>query len=376
MNLVMEQQVIIPCSTREDWVELARTREMVGTPFRKHILNLGTLIHPKTGEKLTLDNAWYDKLQANFTNGACDIVQVPIADAANQHTEDPLRNAGEVVKLEREGDKVFAVIDARSPQAVEGLRNKTLLGASAFINMDYTDTRTGQHVGPTLLHTCITNRPYVLGLDDYAEVIAATADGESEVVILSEEHVMPQQTKDELIAALMEHGVDVPALEAAAATKPDLTELTNVLKDALKGTPAAQGLQLSGGAEIQFSDIVGAITELSGQAQAYGQRVVSLERDKAEREVDSYISQGRVLPKQKSTFVDLALTNRDMMETLLPDEAVVRLNNQAGSPGMPQGEQKQAYDVDAEILRLTAEHDKMARSQASGKGARLPQNRR
>jgi hypothetical protein len=373
----MEQQVIIPCPASGGYVELARTRDVVGTPFRKHILNLGTLIHPKTGEKLNFGDEFYGTLKRNFDNGVCDIVQVPLADAQNQHTEDPLRNAGEVVGLEREGDKIFAVIDARSPAAVEGLRNKTLLGASAFLNMDYTDTRTGQKVGPTLLHACITNRPYVLGLDDYAEVIAATADGSEDVVVLSsEEPQMPEQTKDELIAALREHGVDVPALEAAAASKPDLTELTNVLKDALKGTPAAQSLELTGGATLTQADIVGAITELSGQAQAFGSRVITLERDRAEREVDGYISQGRVLPKQKSTFVDLALTNRDMMETLLPDEPLVALNNQTGHPGMPQGEQKQAWDVDSEILRLTAEHDKMARSQASGKGARLPQNRR
>ena len=49
-----------------DYVELARTRQAKGRVFRKHILNLGTLIHPKTGEKLTLDDAWYDRVKANF----------------------------------------------------------------------------------------------------------------------------------------------------------------------------------------------------------------------------------------------------------------------------------------------------------------------
>ena len=77
--------------------------------------------------------------------------------------------------IQREGDKVYTLLDIRDPAAAEKM-GKTLLGASAFLHMDYTDTRTNKKVGPTLLHTCVTNRPYVTDLDDYEEVVAATAD--------------------------------------------------------------------------------------------------------------------------------------------------------------------------------------------------------
>jgi hypothetical protein len=367
-----ESQVIIPSPRgAEGYVELARTRNVHGTLFRKHILNLGELIHPTTGERLQLDEPWFDTVKRNFENSVCDIVQVPLANDKNMHVEGPLSNAGEVVGLEREGNKVYSLVDIRRPDVVEGLRNKTILGASAFLNLDYTDTASGKKAGPTLLHHCITNRPYVTGLDDYEEVIAATADGSGGYVVLAQEE--PRMDKTELLAVLKdEHGIDVEALQAASTARPDLSELTAALTAALKDTSVGQSLQLSGGQTLSPEDIVGAITELSQQNTVFGTRVIALERDKAEREVDGYIAQGRVLPKQKDTFVDLALTNRDMMETLLPDEPVVRLNNQEGVGGQPQGSQKHTFDVDAEILRLTQQHQEMATAQANGKGRTLP----
>jgi hypothetical protein len=158
------------------YVELARSA--TGRVFRKHILNLGPLIHPKTGQPIQLDDAWYARLRDNFDSGV-SMVQVPLANDKNEHSEDPLRNTGEVIGLEREGSKVYAVLDIRDPQVADKL-GKTLLGASAMLHMDYTDTRTGQKVGPTLLHSCITNRPYVVGLGDYEEVVAATRAGYTE----------------------------------------------------------------------------------------------------------------------------------------------------------------------------------------------------
>jgi len=380
-------QVIIPCpASGEDYVELARTRNATGTVFRKHLLNLGELIHPKTGEKLTLDENWYNQLRANFDNQACDIVQVPLADAQNHHSEDPLRNAGEVIGLERDGNKVYSVVDVRDPDVVKGLRNRTILGASAFLHLDYEDSKTGKRVGPTLLHHCITNRPYVTGLDDYEEVAATAgqdgelvvltpaevppaspapdrpaapaADGGADSVTLTPEAAVPDLTKEELLAQLRDkHGLDVAALQAQAAAGPDMTQLTAALTQALQG--AAPTLQLSAsqdGQTLELSDVVGAVAELAQQHRVFGDRVVALERQTAETEVDGYIAEGRVLPKQREAYVRMALTARDQLEVMLPDKPIVALNQTRGSGGQPQGEQRQVTDIDAEILRLTQEH--------------------
>lgn len=351
----MDGQVIIPASRgTEDYVELARTA--TGVKFRKHILTLGELIHPKTGERLNLDDAWYGKLKSNFDSGVCDIAQVPLANDENKHVEGPLSNAGEVIGIERDGNKVYTVVDIRKPEVVQGLRDRTILGASAFLHMNYTDSRTNQKVGPTLLHHCITNRPYVVGLDPYEEVVAATADGEGDFVILaSPEDDMPP-TKEELIAALKaDHGVDVAALESAAAKGADVAGLTAALTTALQGTPAAQTLQLTGadGQTISGADLVGAIHELASLTRTQGETIDTLRLSNAEAEVDGYIDVGRVLPKQRSAFVKLAMDDRDQLAIMLPDSPVVPLSAPVGTPGRPQGEQRQVEDIDAELARLT-----------------------
>lgn len=360
----MDGQVIIPAPLGSDpYVELsARTRQGVGVQFRKHILNLGTLIHPKTKEKLTLDEAWFDRVKRNFDAGTCDIVQVPLANDNNQHVEDPLRNAGEVIGLERDGRKVYSIVDIRRPDVVEGLRNKTILGASAFLNLDYENTDTGTSAGPTLLHHCITNRPYVTGLDDYEEVIAASnaADNEEDVVILSTEEPEMPLTKEQLLAQLKEeHGVDVAALEAQVAAKPDMAQLTAALTAALSGTGA--DVKLTGtqdGSALQLSDVVGAVAELAQANVRLTQSVGDLHRQGAEREIDGYIKEGRVLPKWRAHFVELALSNRDALAVMLPDQPVVALNNAQGSQA--HDNDGPAYgNIDDEVARLAAEHAKL-----------------
>lgn len=344
----MADLCIIPASaSTEGYVELAK-QSGSGVRFRKHILNLGPLHY--NGKTFNLDEDWYGQVQRNFDSGV-SMCQVPVADGKNRHTEDPLRNAGEVVGLEREGNKVYTVIDVRSPKVVEGLRNKTIMGASAMLHMNYRDTRSDKLVGPTLLHHCITNRPHVLDLEPYQEVVSATCDLSADMdfddpIVLSTEDDVPELTKDELITQLRTHGIDVPALEAAAAAKVDLTAIT----DALKG---AGTLQLSG-ESLTESDIVGSIVELARKNESLGEDVLTLKKKDAVREVDAFISAGRLLPKSKDKAVAMYLSNpQDLDDFLAPeDEPIIRMSEQSGIEGEGEAAAKHNFDVAKETERL------------------------
>lgn len=373
----MDGLTIIPApSGSGDYVELARTRQAQGRVFRKHILNLGTLIHPKTGQRLKLDDAWYGRLKDNFDRGVCDIVQVPLADAQNQHSEDPRANIGEVIDIEREGSKVYSVIDVRDADAADKL-GKTLLGASAFLSLDYTDTRTGQKVGPALLHHCVTNRPYVVGLEDYAEVLAASnaageepvvmvltaeeppaplADNTIDALLLPDEESEVPLSRDELIEQLKaEHGIDVEALQAQASSQPDLSQFTAALTEALRPSGDV-GLTGGDGETVSLTDVIGAVAELAQTNVELSGKVTKLERGAAEHEVDGYIGDGRLLPKSRRKAIELVLSgDREGLEDFLaPANApYVKLNHSEGA-APPQGEQRQVEDIDTEIMRLTA----------------------
>jgi hypothetical protein len=342
-------------------VKLARSRRVTGRLFEKHILNKGVLLHPKTGAEIRIDDAFVRSMQDNFASGVCDIVPVPLANDKNEHVENPGANIGEVVGIRERGNKVYALIDARDPDAV-GRLGKTYLGASAFLSTNYTDSSTGKKAGPALLHVAVTNRPYVTGLEDYKEVLAATADNTGEVVVLTppEETEVPP-TKEELLAQLKnDHGIDVEALQASAAqppAAPDQDAITAALTEALK----ASGVQLStagdGSGELKLSDVTAAVVELSQDNKTLRESVGSLQRTAAETEIDGYVAVGRLLPKTRDTAVALALTNRDALEAILApaDKPYVQLARQEGVSG-PDGEQRQETDIEGELARLTADH--------------------
>ncbi len=102
-----EDLVIVPSGHNgggDGFVHLARTKQ--GRLFRKHLLNLGKLRHPATGRVINVDKEFYDTMKRNFDAGVCDIVQVPLANGKNEHSEDPERKIGEVVEIELNGDKI------------------------------------------------------------------------------------------------------------------------------------------------------------------------------------------------------------------------------------------------------------------------------
>jgi hypothetical protein len=338
-------------------VALARERRVQGRLFEKHILTKGLLIHPVTKAKINVDDAFVAAMQDNFAKGYCPIVQVPLANAKNEHVENPGANLGEVMGIRTRGDKVYALIDAREDADKFG---KTYLGASAYLSTDYTDTKTDAKVGPTLLHVAVTNRPYVTDLDDYTEVLAASDDSTGEVVVLTAAPEDPVPlTLPELLAALKtDHGIDVEQLQAAAAAPqgPDAAALSSALVDALK-TAGLVGLSDSQG-DISLSDVTAAVVELAADNKGLHSKVGELELTAAQAEVDGYISVGRLLPKTREVAVRMALANdRDGLAAILAPvgEPYVKLSAQNGLPGND-GEQGQERDIDGELARLTATH--------------------
>lgn len=341
-------------------VALARSRRVQGRLFEKHILNKGVLLHPKTGAKINVDDAFVTTMQDNFTKGYCPIVQVPLANDKNEHVENPGANIGEVLGIRSRGDKVYALIDARDDDAVKRL-GKTYLGASAYLSTNYTDTKTNAKVGPTLLHVAVTNRPYVTDLDDYTEVLASAADNTGEVVVLTP--APPEETvplsREELLAALKnEHGIDVEALQASASAvipAADMTALTASVTQALKDAGVV-GLAADPG-QVSLSDVTAAVVELAADNKGLRKSVDDLNLAAAATEVDGYIDAGRLLPKTREVAIGMALTNRPGLDAILApvNAPYVKLSHQEGIGG-PDGEQKHEEDIDAEVARLTAQH--------------------
>lgn len=317
-------QVVMAGTGSDAFVELAAGRpglkaKTQGRLFRKQILHMGAFQHPKVpGKKIQVDEEFARTLVRNFQNGM-SIVQVPIVGGDNKHTEDPTRNVGEVIDLDYDEKGVYAYLDARNEEHAKNL-GKTLIGASAMMHLDYEDTNTGEHVGPTLLHMAVTNRPYITKLAPFEEVVGLSADTSGEETILlgavgNEEDDMPK-TRDELVAELKSaHGIDVDELLTQSKNN-DLTALSNVL-----------------GEDLTVTDVAEAVVELSAKNADQATLIASLleeqeavRTERATAEVDALIRQGRVLPKQRNTMISLSMSDRDTFDALVPDESIVSLS--------------------------------------------------
>jgi Mu-like prophage I protein len=345
----MDGMFIVPSPAGSRWTEIesapiALARVAQGKLFEKHILTKGPLIHPVTGERINVDDQFISTMMRNFENNVCDTVQVPLANDSNQHVENPDANKGEVIGLRERGGKVYAVIDAREDPDKFG---KTYLGASAFLSTNYKDSRTGNRAGPTLLHVAVTNRPYVVGLEPYREIVAATAsDDNTDVVVLTQEE-QTVLTLDELKAALKnDHGIDVDALQASASQATDLAALTA----ALQANPA---LGLSGtDDQITGDDLVGAVVELSRQNVTLANGYQEMRRERAADRVDALVGTGHILPKQRDFAVGLLLSNPEQFSEFVPENPVVPVEVQTGLTAPD--DQHESAEQAAEVARLSA----------------------
>ena len=202
------------------------------------------------------------------------------------------------------------------------------------MHMNYQDTKTGEKKGPTLLHVAITNRPYLTNLEDFEEIVAASADtsGESPIAMIPATETEERMDLDQMLSTLKdEHGIDVLALQEQANTGSQelVTALSNVLSDATGKKPDEQRNDLT------IKDVADAVIELAEERVALSSQVSELVAKNEElalkeatAEIDGLIKQGRILPKQRDTMIALSRTDRETFEALLPDDAIVALSEQ------------------------------------------------
>lgn len=327
---------IIP-SGLEDYIELGAST--TGKLFRKHLLTVGPLRHPNTKRSVDITENTLDTLVTNFQNRTVGIVHVPLADAQNRHNDDPSRNIGEIVGVEKRDGKLYGIVDVRDPEA-QGKMGKTLLGASALIDMNYSDRATGEQVGPALLHMCVTNRPHLTDLEDYEEMVSLTADSVEDVEVLLpvdlEQEIVaieleePQMNKDEMVEALKaDHDIDVVSLQASAASAAEADErvsLSSVLGSMLVESNLIELSQTA--TEATDEQIVASIGKLADDLLGMTNKLAETE---AAVKVDALVEEGRILPAQRDSYISLSQQNPELFDQMVPENAIVTLSQEVGT---------------------------------------------
>lgn len=152
--------------------------------FRKQVLPLGSVTHPKQGE-IEFTSDVLEELVKTFDAGAMDQVSFTLVDPGNRHTDDPERHRGEIRRLELGDDGLYAVIDP-SPRGRELLAENPRQPVSARITVPEVGDFAGR---PVLAHVAATPDPVAKGMKP-GEWVDASAQVD-ELVDLSGESFVP-----------------------------------------------------------------------------------------------------------------------------------------------------------------------------------------
>lgn len=358
----------IPAPKGEGFVELAATAtptKAQGRVFRKQILKYGDLRY-KNGKKYKIDEEFADKLIENFQTSG-EIVHVPKAGSRNEHNDDPDRNIGEVIDVIKNEKGVYIDIDARTDDADK--LGKTLLGVSALMDLAHENRETGEITGPTLLHACVTNRPYVTNLEPFEELVGLSVDTlpDHEVIVLTDDETKEPEmalTKEELIEALKsEHKIDVVALSAEVEELRPLKDEVETLRpkaeayvtlsSAVADTfQADEDVLALSATDATVEEYVTSVTNahdkiVSLTAEVATEKQATLDRE-AEADVDKLVLTGFILPAKKEAAVKLRKLDKELFEETLPENPIIKLSFEQGDE--PTEEPGKTYNEEIDRL--------------------------
>jgi len=368
---------IIPAPKGDGFVELAATTaspKAQGRVFRKQILKFGDLRY-KNGRKYKIDDEFADKLIENFQTSG-EIVHVPKAGARNEHNDDPDRNIGEVINLTKDKNGIYADIDARTDDADK--LGKTLLGVSALLDLAHENRETGEIVGPTLLHACVTNRPYVTNLEPFQEILAMSSEVDDipdDLIVLTDDETSEEETemptKEELIEALKtEHKIDVVALTSEVEELRPLRAEVEDLRPKAEGfvtlsTAVASTFQEDEGVlalsatDATVEEFVASVTNAHDKIVSLSAEVETVKKEVSDKEAESEVEKlrltGFILPKNVEAMTELRKSNKDLFDKLIPESPVIKLSVEDGEEPTDEPGQKTYADEIERLVKLSDE---------------------
>lgn len=235
------------------WINVARTGEWKG--------------HPRGAFQFTSDV--FDQIIANAEKR-----QTPInCDYEHQtfkpHVTGAVPSSGHIVKLERRGDELWALVEL-TPRAAQHVRSGEYRSCSPVIEFDSKDRASGEDVGPEMLSLALTNDPFQDGLQPYrltrSDAMSDLTDDEKKKAAAAA-HVTAAEKKEEPPQAPAAEMSAVPAEEGKKPVEcADTVALAEPVADSAS-EEAAEGAEESG-EDVDADAVFGAIADAAGAGKA------------------------------------------------------------------------------------------------------------
>lgn len=143
--------------------------------FRKQVLRAGSINYK--GRRLDFTPDYLDGLVQAFRDEAFDTVPLVFAPADNAHTQDVDRIRGNVIGLERVGDRLDALVEFTDDRSAQLVRDHPKLGVSVRIEQPI-ERADGKTFPAAVQHVLATANPRITGMAPWTPVDLATHTGE------------------------------------------------------------------------------------------------------------------------------------------------------------------------------------------------------
>ena len=148
--------------------------------FRKQILKYGRWFHwGAPSGVLKVDEALVDNIIENFNKKVIENVYVPLT-----HTDDPSKNTGKVLKLEKTATGLDAIIEIKDKEISEKIKSGLISCISASIDPNYRVKKNNKFVGTALLHAALVAEPFIKGMSKF---VTLTDNIENRQIVLLED---------------------------------------------------------------------------------------------------------------------------------------------------------------------------------------------
>ncbi len=302
--------------------------------FRKQLLKKGKWYHwSADGNVLNITDDIIQNLIKNFKKKIVENVYVPLT-----HTNDPSKNTGEVVGLEKTEDGLDAIIEIKEDSIIEKIKKGLIKSISASIDPNYLIKKTNQFAGPTLLHAALVTEPYIKGMrefiplsDDYSGRQIINLEDEKPSIYALFEMVKDTLKRIEEKSMKIEKPITQSAEEKSEEKieeKPDEIEEAKKKEDDYvkcleKETKA--GKSLADAVKIckvkyDFNPSEEVPEDKSGEESEDKKEPAAEEKvdlSDAEKVYEEYLKQGKIVPAQKDAFIKLLASSKalDLSDT-------------------------------------------------------------
>jgi hypothetical protein len=181
--------------------------------FRKQIGKVGRIEHPDGPIDFTAQDL--ETYAQNFREQAYDQVPFTLVDDANAHNDDPRRFQGDVIGVETEGEKLYALMNL-SEDGAKMVRDNPKLGVSMRIRERPSPGYSTPRKWPAIEHVAATFRPVIDGMDGWESFSDLSTRYGSTVVDLTASTYQESHTDVATETPLTDEEVDqLKALDAA-----------------------------------------------------------------------------------------------------------------------------------------------------------------